>query len=283
MLYALLDNNKVEPKPQQKAKCPCCGHDVISKCGELKMWHWAHTVDDNCDDWYEPETMWHRNWKKKFGKENSEVILEKDNLKHIADIFTKDYIVIELQNSPISTTTIRARETFYGERMIWIINGDPFYDRFLVSSSDPTYETSLPSNLFFSEDLLPNPGWFLDFEDVVPDDRLLEILNVYWGFSYKPEINKYFKFGTDRVKFSKPFIRLIKRFNDSNLIDLKDENIKYFTWSNPWKSWTAAERPAFIDYDRNNLLFVKEGLGTRYGSGVIVPKTRFLKKYGATK
>jgi len=96
MLYAILGDNKIEPTPKQKANCPCCGHDVISRCGELKMWHWAHVVGEICDAWYEPETEWHRNWKKIFGKNNSEVIFERDDIKHIADIFTDSNLVIEL-------------------------------------------------------------------------------------------------------------------------------------------------------------------------------------------
>ncbi len=279
MQYAILDNKKTEATPQQKAKCPCCGHEVISRCSELKLWHWAHTVDDNCDDWNEPESEWHRNWKKIFGKNNSEVIFERDNVKHIADIFTDNNIVIELQNSPIATQTIKAREKFYGEKMIWIINADPFLLNFHISGADPTYETTHPSNLFFSEELLSSSGWFLDFEDIVPDDNLFEFLNVVYGFTYKQKINKYFKLGTKHFKFTKYFIRKIKEFNEENRIDQKDTRLNYYTWSYSWKSWTVAERPTFIDYDKDNLFFVKKGLGTRNGNGLIISKKIFIMKY----
>jgi hypothetical protein len=279
MYYAILDDKKIEPIRLQKAKCPCCGNEVNSKCGELKMWHWAHTNNNACDNWYEPETKWHRDWKKIFGKDNSEVILTRDNLKHIADIFTKDNIVIELQNSPISIETIRARETFYGEKMIWIINAYPFSLNFSISGVDPAYEKTNPKNLFFSEDLLQSPGWFLDFEDIVVDDNLREFLNYYYQFIYKPDINKYFKIGTKNYDFGKDFIRIIKSFNAENLLKQPDTELNYYTWSHPWKSWTAAERPTFIDYDWNNLFLIKEGLGTRYGNGKIVTKRSFISKY----
>ena len=122
MLYGIIDNKKIKATPNQKAKCPCCGKNLIARCGEINMWHWAHIVEENCDNWYEPETKWHREWKETFGIDYSEVIFVRDGSKHIADIFTREKIVIELQNSPISTETIRARESFYGEKMMWIIN-----------------------------------------------------------------------------------------------------------------------------------------------------------------
>jgi hypothetical protein len=34
MQYAILNNQRIEPSPHQKAKCPCCNKDVIAKCGE---------------------------------------------------------------------------------------------------------------------------------------------------------------------------------------------------------------------------------------------------------
>jgi hypothetical protein len=134
MLYATVNGQKVEAQPELKGLCPLCERPVYSKCGEINVWHWAHYVDENCDSWYEQESEWHKNWKLVFGKENSEIIITKDGIKHIADILTNDNIVIELQNSPIQKPIIRKRENFYGERMIWIINGKHFKDNFRITS-----------------------------------------------------------------------------------------------------------------------------------------------------
>jgi hypothetical protein len=41
----------------------------------------------------------------------------------------------------------------------------------------------------------------------------------------------------------------------------------------------VAERPTFIDYDKDNLFFVKKGLGTRNGNGLIISKKIFIMKY----
>lgn len=279
MQFAILNGNKVEATPQQKANCPLCGHNVISRCGELKIWHWAHTVDDNCDNWYEPETKWHRDWKKIFGNDNSEVIIVKNEIKHIADVYTNDRIVIELQNSPISTETIKARESFYGDRMLWIINADPFLLNVSISGKHRNYETSYPENLIYSEDLLPHAGWFLDFGHITPDAVYYEFLNVQYGFTYKPAINKYFRLGTSDYQFSKFFLRLLREFNEKHGIAQPNDNTLFLNWKYAHKSWTVARRPAFIDYNNQELFLVKSGLGTSCASGVIVEKKKFIFKY----
>ncbi len=142
MLYALLKNEKIKPIPKAKAKCPLCEKDVFSKCGDVYAWHWAHENQKSCDNWFEPETQWHKDWKDQFGKELSEIIITKDGKKHIADILTKDKIVIELQNSTILKPTIQKRELFYGEKMLWIINGIDFKSNFQIISPEE-------SNLFY--------------------------------------------------------------------------------------------------------------------------------------
>lgn len=135
MLFALVDSVKVEANPKTQGKCILCERTVFSKCGEINVWHWAHYKDESCDSWYEPETEWHKNWKLIFGKAYCEIIISKEGLKHIADIQTKDSVIIELQNSPIQKPVIRRRESFYGERMLWVINGKHFKHNFFIYSS----------------------------------------------------------------------------------------------------------------------------------------------------
>ena len=132
MLFALVDGCKSGAIPQTRGKCQLCESEVFSKCGEVNVWHWAHFKDKSCDTWYEPETDWHRNWKLIFGKENSEIVISKDGVRHFADIKTKGDVIIELQNSPIQKPIIRRRENFYGERMLWVINGILFKKSFAI-------------------------------------------------------------------------------------------------------------------------------------------------------
>lgn len=135
MLFATVNGEKVDAIPKTKGICPLCDKEVFSKCGEIYVWHWAHLKDESCDSWYEPETEWHKNWKLIFGKNYCEIIIKKDGVKHIADVQTNGGVIIELQNSPIQKPIVRKRENFYGEKMLWVINGNHFKHNFNIYSS----------------------------------------------------------------------------------------------------------------------------------------------------
>ena len=138
MRFAVDESRKrIEPFKGGRALCQLCGATLVAKCGEIYTWHWQHKNDGNCDTWKEHETQWHREWKSKFPKENQEIIIEKKGEKHIADILTKEGLIIEFQNSPISTFTITEREEFY-KRMVWVVNAEEFKDNFKISSAVKT-------------------------------------------------------------------------------------------------------------------------------------------------
>jgi len=91
----------------------------------------------------ENEGPWHRAWKAKFPFEWQEVVAyDCAGEKHIADVKRPDGIVIELQNSPMAIEEMNSREAFYGERMIWIVNGEKFKNHIRISDSlpDPHHE-----------------------------------------------------------------------------------------------------------------------------------------------
>jgi competence protein CoiA len=119
MELALVNGARRRPSPGWRGCCPQCGEPVLAKCGEHKAWHWAHKSAD-CDPWSEGESAWHQGWKNYFPEEWREVTMG----DHRADLLTP-LGVIELQNSPISSETIREREAFYG-RMVWIVNAERF-------------------------------------------------------------------------------------------------------------------------------------------------------------
>lgn len=125
MIWAIKNDKRIKAKPKLKAVCPLCKKKVISKCGEIKIWHWAHKSRNECDSFCEPESEWHLNWKKNFPKKQQEVIIKKEDKYHIADIKTKTGLVIELQHSIISQKQIRKREEFYKD-MIWLLDGNTF-------------------------------------------------------------------------------------------------------------------------------------------------------------
>jgi|SRR5690554_2358988 len=124
MKYALVDNRRVEAFPKGRGVCLCCKSLVIAKCGRFKINHWAHKDKTECDPWWENESEWHRQWKNNFPSENQEIVFKSHitDEKHIADIYTKNKVVIEIQSYSIDDEERTARENFYGN-MIWIVNG----------------------------------------------------------------------------------------------------------------------------------------------------------------
>lgn len=129
MIWAIHDSDgydeKVKAEPGITGNCPICGEKLIPKCGYIKVWHWSHKSNADCDLWAEPESEWHKSWKDEFPKECQEVCIIKDDIKHRADIETTNGRIIELQNSPISLKYVRQREEFY-DNMIWLFNGGTF-------------------------------------------------------------------------------------------------------------------------------------------------------------
>lgn len=134
MNFAIDDNGfRIKPTPKGRGNCELCSGLLIAHCGEIYSWHWQHSSDRDCDPWNEHETEWHRKWKAKFPDAWQEVIIENYYEKHIADVQTNNGVVIEFQNSSISSSTICIREEFYGD-MIWVINAESFKDNFSIRS-----------------------------------------------------------------------------------------------------------------------------------------------------
>ena len=120
--------NKVEVfKTGQRAFCPGCGEEVISRCGEVYAHHWAHRGESNCK--HEPITRWHLMWQDCYPSRQREVIYKdirpEGEKIHKADIVTSDNIVLEVQHSPISKEDIESRERCYGD-MVWIMDSENY-------------------------------------------------------------------------------------------------------------------------------------------------------------
>ncbi|MEA5550267.1 competence protein CoiA family protein [Anabaena cylindrica UHCC 0172] len=178
MRFSLVNNIRIEAQPGLKGICVCCGSDTIAKCGNYKVWHWAHCTKQKCDHWWENETEWHRKWKSFFPIECQELI-HKDEItgkKHIADVKTKNGVVIEFQNSPIKPEEIISRERFY-EKMFWIVNGDvntnKFYfnlgleEKISESPSIYTFNNFGSRSSFFKKWSLCSCPVFIDFIDFI--------------------------------------------------------------------------------------------------------------------
>src|SRR6218665_297072 len=135
MKFALVDNTKTTATKGAKGICPNCGSELIAKCGDVKMNHWAHRGIRNCDPWWEPESEWHRTWKNNYPDDWQEISLldERTGEKHIADVRTAHNLVVEFQHSYIDPQERTSREQFY-RNMVWIVDGTRLkrdYPRFL--------------------------------------------------------------------------------------------------------------------------------------------------------
>jgi len=123
MKFALVSGQRQEAQPGLLGKCPACDHPMIAKCGEYRIWHWAHERKHPCDPWWENEGPWHRAWKAEFPKAWQEVVhVADDGTKHFADVETEHGWVIELQHSRISPEERRSRDAFY-RQLVWVVDG----------------------------------------------------------------------------------------------------------------------------------------------------------------
>jgi len=123
MKFALVNEQRQEARPDLSGECPICHHPVVAKCGDVRVWHWAHQGSRSCDHWWEKETEWHRAWKGVFPVNWQEVVHESETgEKHIADVKTDRGWVIEFQHSYLNPEERRSRDSFY-PKLIWVVDG----------------------------------------------------------------------------------------------------------------------------------------------------------------
>jgi hypothetical protein len=181
MKFALVCGKRTEAIKGAQGICPGCGSGLVARCGTIKVNHWAHKGNRNCDPWWEPETEWHRSWKNNFPAEWQEIVLhdEHTNEKHIADVRTSYGFVIEFQHSHIDPEERTSRENFY-KNMVWIVDGTRLkrdYPRFLKGKSN--FRKSEKKGYFFVsflEECFPS-YWLGSSVPVIFDFRGIELIS----------------------------------------------------------------------------------------------------------
>jgi competence protein CoiA len=122
MKFAVVNGQRQEAQPGLSGECQGCGSPVVAKCGEVRIWHWAHLTRRTCDVWWENETEWHRAWKALFPDSWQEIVHPaEDGMKHIADVKTDHGWVIEFQHSHIKPEERRSRDAFY-KKLVWVVD-----------------------------------------------------------------------------------------------------------------------------------------------------------------
>jgi competence protein CoiA len=122
MKFAVVEGKRREAQPHLSGKCPRCGDAMTARCGDVRVWHWAHRGTRTCDPWWESETEWHRDWKNQFPEACQEFRYSKDGEVHIADVKTESGVVLEFQHSHLHRNERESRENFY-RRMVWVVDG----------------------------------------------------------------------------------------------------------------------------------------------------------------
>ncbi len=288
MEFALTEEGqRVKAIPNGRAICPNCKSLVIAKCGDFNLWHWAHDNIENCDNWtYEPKTEWHVKWQNLFNENQREVFISKFSETHIADILTETKLVIEIQNSSITSTEVFERENFY-DRMIWVINSKEFIHNLILKE----FKYDLYKEVWFRWVNQYATGDEKAFAIIVPyDDMHDRILPILKTSKYKKAFDK--KKDTEfwynqRKKFQQPLEKEILNAFAAYVLDTKmvndlDDDKHYPTnikWLHLRKTWTSATKPLFIDLNNGYLLYIKTLYENGNGFGKVISKRAFLKKY----
>lgn len=200
MKYALVNGEKEEAAKGAKGLCTSCGSELIAKCGEIKINHWAHRGNRNCDPWWENETEWHRSWKNNFPKEWQEITHtnEKSGEKHIADVKTASDWVLEFQHSQINPEERNSRNEFY-PKLVWVLDGTRrkrdkinfhrILDEFTIKSNVPKLKAVIGQDdcKLIEEWHESNAFVFLDFQDEDEAGKLI----VWFLFRKRAENKAY--------------------------------------------------------------------------------------------
>jgi len=229
MQYALVDGVRQKPYSKGKGQCPGCGKDVIAKCGTRKIHHWAHVNHDNCDQWWENETQWHRSWKALF-PENWQEITHRDisGEIHRADIKTEQGIIVEIQNSPMIDNERVSREEFY-QNMVWILNGDKFRNNFHIYHPLPDPNSKLGIDLRWRKSVHRLPGTTRGMCTRLSDETDIPGSGVplYAYNSFKEEIDSLYT------------------------------GYHQFDWVKPRSTWLESTKPVFIDFGEDTLVKIE--------------------------
>lgn len=146
-MFIALDKNKERITIENVDKnseyyCPICGERLIIRAIDsvAVKTHFAHKRGYKCpDDFSHDMSEWHLNWQKQFPEQYREVIIEKNGIKHRADICINN-TVIEFQHSPITSEEISKRNDFYlscGHNVVWVFDADDQIKNWLDGSIDP--------------------------------------------------------------------------------------------------------------------------------------------------
>jgi len=252
----------------ERAVCPGCGKEVLSKCGDVVVWHWSHRANRDCDPWYEPETVWHRGWKDRLASlERQEItIQDASGTFHRADVQDENGIVVELQHSPISGQVIADREEFYTANatgMVWLFDARDKRRRIQVPV--PPAKSGHPIGEPLKYPLYTHHGeWLTDYHRLswsycpkwTKQVKCLTFIDLGRGLLVELIMSREDCLGVYRLWSHDQFVERVKKGGLLSILqgaqdfrDLLAYQVKAATETqkNRWKSWEERERQRQIE------------------------------------
>jgi hypothetical protein len=268
--FALVNGDKAEATKGAKGFCPSCGAELIAKCGEVKVNHWAHKGSRNCDPWWENETDWHRSWKGNFPVDWQEVIhFDGSGEKHIADVKTQTGYVLEFQHSYLDPEERRSRNAFY-PKLVWIVDGtrretDKLQFEKVIKESTTVIKELPIRRVFFPEECRLLKEWhdtnalvFFDFQEMKETNQ-----SMLWFLFPKLATNEAYISPFSRKTFiemhnENKFDELVRniilpiRKELANGIQIRQNNIEYghpsrVSWFERYMANQRRRRSRFLD------------------------------------
>jgi competence protein CoiA len=275
MKFSLVDGVRREPAPKLKGACCFCKSPTLAKCGNRKVWHWAHESLSHCDSWWENETPWHRAWKSHFPDSYQEIVHFDDvtGEKHVADIKTSNGMVIEIQNSPMNEVEMALRENFYN-KMMWIVNGEKFRKNFTILGKLPNPTSSIAEQLIF---LKPSYRAKYSYSDHMEE-------RPWWHFALVSR-NQDFE---ERLKENNPYGVMVEICSGDNHPEVLSEIEKnyvghhVFVWKRPRQVWAEATKPVFFDFGGAELWRLMEYRYLGLNCVKKISKASLIEKNGGT-
>ena len=213
----IFDKNREKAEKGEIGICPLCDSELVAKCGDINIHHWAHKIKSDCPYTGEGETRWHLEWKENFNIDDTEIVLIKNEVKKISDLTLNIEGVdnfYEFQNSPIDNNEINLRNKHYGN-LIWIFNCEEQFKKDFIFYVD--------HKKVYSELIM----WkHAKKYTIIEDDNFNYILDFGNDLLFFVSSAKKYKGRTNLLGFSIFKKDLINNMKNRNIIEFKYEKLK---------------------------------------------------------
>lgn len=203
--------NAIEATPGARTTCHACGRTLIARCGEIYVNHWAHESGSSCDDWTEPDTDWHLEWKQALPKEWVDQVVERDGSRRFVDALLPDGTGVLFRRRRPSPEETRKREAFFGaENVIWVFDTRDAKSRFVgVKERDKSNEFEFRWRHARKSVAYPEGYIYLDFGPRLLMLKGMQVKPPFWGYGQRFERDRFIRWlrnGAERGRIARSHI-----------------------------------------------------------------------------